>query len=223
MKILIIIPAYNEAPALGRVIRGIIKQLPHVEILVVDDGSVDATTDVAQLAGAEVVRHPLNRGLGGAIGTGLLYAKRNNYDACITFDADGQHYADDLLVMMRILAAEKVDVVIGSRFLRNNTIPYDRVILNAGANLLTWFLFGVYSSDSQSGFRGFSRKAIQSIRIKTQRMEASSELFGEIARVGLRYKEIPIRVRYTNYSRLKGQKNSNAWPIFSKLVLRLFR
>jgi glycosyltransferase involved in cell wall biosynthesis len=223
MKLLIIIPAYNEAPVLGRVIQGVIKRLPHAEILVVDDGSVDATAEVAQLAGAEVVRHPLNRGLGGAIGTGLLFAKRNNYDACITFDADGQHVADDLLVMEQMLAAEPVDVVIGSRFLRNNTIPFDRVVLNAGANLLTWLLFGVYSSDSQSGFRGFSRKAIRAIRIKTQRMEASSELFGEIARLNLHYQEIPIRVRYTKYSRLKGQKNSNAWPIFSKLVLRLFR
>jgi glycosyltransferase involved in cell wall biosynthesis len=223
MKLLIIIPAYNEAPVLGRVIQGVIKRLPHAEILVVDDGSVDATAEVAQLAGAEVVRHPLNRGLGGAIGTGLLFAKRNNYDACITFDADGQHIADDLLIMEQMLAAEPVDVVIGSRFLRNNTIPFDRVVLNAGANLLTWLLFGVYSSDSQSGFRGFSRKAIRAIRIKTQRMEASSELFGEIARLNLHYQEIPIRVRYTKYSRLKGQKNSNAWPIFSKLVLRLFR
>jgi hypothetical protein len=102
-------------------------------------------------------------------------------------------------------------------------MPSDRRLLNSLANTLTFVLFGVTTTDSQSGFRAFNRKAIQAIALKTQRMEVSSEIFAEIKRLNLRFSEVPISVIYTDYSRQKGQQNSNKWSVGYKLMLRLFR
>jgi UDP-N-acetylglucosamine---dolichyl-phosphate N-acetylglucosaminyltransferase len=223
MKQLVIIPAYNEARMIGKVIKKMRLIQPAIDVLVVDDGSTDNTADMASQEGAVVVKHFLNRGLGGAIGTGLEYAKRHSYDLAVTFDADGQHAPKDLFACFNLLSQGNADVVVGNRFKGMNSIPTDRIVINFLANITTFMLFGVWTSDSQSGFRGFNRRAIEGIVLKTDRMEVSSEIFSEIARLGLRYSEMPIQVRYTTYSRYKGQKNSNAWPIFGRLVLRLFR
>lgn len=223
MKRLVIIPAYNEERKIGRVIEGIRREIPGVEILVIDDGSVDETALVASQHRGMVIRHPINRGLGGAIGTGLAFAKKFGYEAAVTFDADEQHDPKDLQPVFEILAQRKADVVIGNRMNRKNKLPTDRLIINLLANGLTFLLFGIPTHDSQSGFRGFNQRAIKFINLKTDKMEVSSEIFGEIQRLKLGVIEYPITVRYTHYSRSKGQKNSNAWSILKNLVLRLFR
>jgi len=223
MKTLVIIPAYNEARVIGQVIEGVKLKIPEADVVVIDDGSYDKTSDVAEKSGVRVLKHVINRGLGGAIGTGLLYAKIHNYDAAITIDADGQHNPADITKVMRKLV-QNVDVVIGSRMASiGSSMPWDRKIINAVANMFTTLLFRVTTTDSQSGFRGFSKKAIEGIHLRTNQMEVSSEIFGEIKRLGLTYAEVPIDVIYTEYSRLKGQKNSNAIPIATRLMLRLFR
>jgi hypothetical protein len=122
-----------------------------------------------------------------------------------------------------LLENANVDVVIGSRMNRQNKMPTDRKILDHLANIFTFILYGTYTLDSQSGFRGFSRRAIEQIIIKTERMEVSSEIFGEISRLKLKWLEFPIKVRYTRYSRTKGQQNNNALPVIIRLILRLFR
>jgi hypothetical protein len=122
------------------------------------------------------------------------------------------------------LQNQAFDLVIGSRMLQGVLeMPSDRRLLNSLANALTFVLFGVTTTDSQSGFRAFNRKAIQAIALKTQRMEVSSEIFAEIKRLNLRFSEVPISVIYTDYSRQKGQQNSNKWSVGYKLMLRLFR
>lgn len=224
MKTLIIVPAYNEAAVVGDVVRAIHANFPKTDLLVIDDGSRDTTANEAKKAGAIVIRHVLNRGLGGAIGTGLAFAKQGDYDLAVTVDADGQHDPRDIERVLAPLIKGRADVVVGSRMIsRRGTMPFDRQIMNTGANLITWLLFGVTTSDSQSGFRGFNKKAITSIFLRTERMEVSSEIFSEIKRLHLRYAEVPIRVIYTEYSRGKGQSNSNGLAILFKLVLRLFR
>lgn len=171
-----------------------------------------------------VVRHILNRGLGGAITTGLSFAKLHGYDIAITLDADGQHVPKDALPMIDLLTSGKFDIVIGSRLSKGTSnMPSDRRLLNWLANAATFVFFGVKTTDSQSGFRAFNRKAIESIRLKTERMEVSSEIFAEIRRLNLRHAEVPITVIYTDYSRSKGQQNSNTWSVGYKLMLRLFR
>ncbi|MBI5357014.1 glycosyltransferase family 2 protein [Candidatus Collierbacteria bacterium] len=223
-KLLVIVPAFNEASVIGKTIKGIRHSLKDAEILVVNDGSSDTTVVEAKKAGAIVVSHPINRGLGGALGTGLYWAKERDIDYVTTFDADGQHDPDDILKVLKPILSGNADVVIGTRTKSGwNEIPWDRKIVLTLSNWLTWWLFGIKTTDSTSGLRAFNRKAIENIQIKTDQMEVSNEFFYEIKRCKLRLKEVPIKVMYTDYSRSKGQKNSNAFSVGVKLLLRLFR
>lgn len=227
MKLLIIVPAYNEGQVVAdtlRRIRGTTRKLKQKTILVVDDGSTDDTVSKARQAGVKVIRHIINRGLGGALGTGLTYAKKHGYDVAITLDADGQHDPRDIVPALKPISSDSADVVIGSRVKSGlHQIPTDRKILLMASNLFTWAMYGQFTTDSQSGFRVFNRLAIEQIRVKTERMEVSSEFFSEIKRLKLRLAEVPIKVIYTPYSRTKGQTNTNAFNIIYKLIVRSFR
>ena len=227
MKLVIIVPAFNEAPVIRKVLVALKKEiasLGEVEIVVVDDGSVDATAKEAMTAGAKILSHPINRGLGGALGTGLTYAKLVNADIAVTFDADGQHAPGDIRRVIEPIRKGDADVVIGSRTLKGmQQIPFDRRIILWFGNVITKLLFSVSTSDSQSGFRAFSKPAIRQISLKTQEMEASSEFFSEINRLSLQLTEVPIHVIYTSYSRKKGQSNLNAFGILGRLLLKLAR
>ncbi len=227
MTLLVIVPAFNEAVVIGKVLRDLqkeVKKLGEYEIVVVDDGSLDGTAREARKAGARVLTHLINRGLGGALSTGLAYAKQEDCDIAVTFDADGQHDPKDVKKVIRPIQKHKADVVIGSRILRSkNLIPWDRRLILLGSNIITRLLFKVTTTDSQSGFRAFSKKAVQNIELKTQEMEVSSEFFSEVNRLGLKLTEVPIHVVYTPYSRRKGQSNLNAFEILGRLLLRLSR
>lgn len=225
MKLLMVIPAFNEDRVISETVKGVKLVIPaDAEILVVDDGSNDETGEKARRAGAVVLTHPVNRGLGGALGTGLYWAKIRDFDCCVTFDADGQHDPKDIMPILQPLYYNKADVVIGTRTkLGWKEIPGDRKLILTLSNWFTWWLFGIKTSDSLSGFRAFNRRAIEKIQLRTDRMEVSNEFFSEIKRHKLRLAEVPIRVIYTDYSRSKGQKNSNAVDVGVKLLLRLFR
>lgn len=226
MKLIIIIPAFNEASVIGIVLKTIPKKIPgisEIKVLVVNDGSTDATLKVAKKNNVAVVSHIINRGLGAAIKTGLDWAKNQNADAVTTFDADGQHNPDDIQKIVGPILKGKADIVIGSRFKSRQRVPLDRLILNKVANWATFILFGVKSTDTQSGLRGFSRRAINLIDYKADRMEFSSEIFLESKRHNLKVVEVPIKAIYTQYSRSKGQKNTNAIPIFVKFLVKFFR
>ncbi|MBI2010410.1 MAG: glycosyltransferase family 2 protein [Candidatus Chisholmbacteria bacterium] len=227
MKRLVIIPAFNEAPMIRRTLKNlkeVTQKLMPCDILVVDDGSGDKTGTIARNAGVLVLRHKLNRGLGGALGTGLEFAKRQNYDVAVTFDADGQHHPNDIVKATEPIERGEADIVIGTRTKSSHgNMPVDRRLIIRGSNVITWLLFGVWTSDSQSGFRAFSKKAIQHVELKTDRMEVASEIFAEAKKHKLKVTEVPITVIYTDYSRSKGQGNLNAINIFYKLLLRLAR
>lgn len=223
MNLLIVIPAYNEEKTIERVILSIPKKIKYVKrysIVVIDDGSVDKTTEKAKKAGATVISHYINRGLGGAIGTGFEYARRNNFDVMVTLDADGQHDPREINTIIEGLVKNCTNVCIGSRLKDVKGMPWYRIIGNFGMNIITYFLFGVWTTDSQSGFRAFSYSAIQKINIKTDRMEVSSEIFSEISKHNLKFCEVPIKAIYTSYSLNKGQKNSNAFKIIIKLIIK---
>lgn len=226
MKLLIILPAYNEEEKIGEVLKDIprrIKGISEIEKLVIDDGSTDKTSEIALKSKATVLKHVINRGLGGAIGTGFEFARNDKADIVVTFDSDGQHRPQDIEPLIKPILDKKADVVIGSRFIKLKEMPPDRMLINLLSNIATFLLFGIYTSDSQSGLRAFNKNAISKIDIKTQRMEVSSEIFKEIKRNNLKFTEIPIQAIYTEYSRRKGQKNTNAIPTFYKLFLRLVR
>jgi glycosyltransferase involved in cell wall biosynthesis len=208
MKLAIVIPAYNEAATIGEVIRQMrAVDLPGIEkeIIVVDDGSSDKTAEISRLEGAVVMRHLVNRGLGGALGTAIEAALRRGADVIVTCDADGQHSSQDIVNLIGPLLNHQADVVIGSRMFDAGGMPWTRRMSNRMANMITSILFRITTTDSQSGLRAFSRLAAKCIRITANRYEVSSEICGEIRRQGLRLAEVPIRAIYTKYSLSKGQ------------------
>lgn len=222
MKLSIIVPAYNEASTIGHVIeqvRGV--DLPGVEkeIIVVNDGSSDRTVEIARSKGAVVIQHIINRGLGGALGTGIEAALRRGADILVTCDADGQHSPDDIRKVVEPIRMGQAGVVIGSRMLETGGMPWTRRIANRMANLVTLVLFGIRTTDSQSGLRAFSRSAAKQIRIRTNTYEVSSEICGEIGRHRLRFMEVPIQAIYTDYSLSKGQGFTVGLKTLFRLIL----
>lgn len=228
MKLTIIIPAYNEEAVIRGVLKSVKRQLRQsefeYEIIVVNDGSTDNTVAQAKKEKVKIISHPINRGLGGALGTGLAYAKKIKAKLVVTFDSDGQHDPKDIVKIIQPIISGEADVVIGSRTIAGiKQIPLDRRVLIGASNILTTLLFSTKTTDSQSGFRAFSKKAVQKISIITQGMEVSSEFFSEVKQNNLKMAEIPIKVIYNQYSRDKGQSNTNAFSVIAKLFLRLAR
>lgn len=201
MKVLAIIPAYNEETTIHEVIA---QTKPFVsDIVVVNDGSKDTTETIAKEAGAIVLSLPINRGLGSALRTGFLFAQVKEYDIAVTLDADLQHDPSEIPKFI-----EKIEkgahVVIGSRLLnKTGHMPWYRTLFNKVGNIIT--PHGNKTTDSQSGFRAFSLHALQTFELKSERMEISSEIIGETFRKKLAYAEVPIKAIYTTYSLSKGQ------------------
>ncbi|MDP3724820.1 MAG: glycosyltransferase family 2 protein [bacterium] len=218
--IVAIIPAYNESETVGGVIAAIKKENVVRHIVVVDDGSSDGTSKAANVFGAKVIRHPKNRGLGATLETGFQAARLFDPDAVVTIDADGQHDAQEMKKLVQPILDGRADVVIGSRTKSGEGMPILRRIAVFFGNVFTWMLFGMWSSDTQSGYRAFSKRALDVMRLRSQRMEVSSEIFQKIARYKLRFEEVPVRSIYTEYSLAKGQKLSNGVHVMWKLLLR---
>jgi glycosyltransferase involved in cell wall biosynthesis len=222
-KQIIVIPAYNEEATVAQVVREATQVADRV--VVVDDGSRDRTSVLAAEAGATVVRHAVNRGLGGALGTGLAAAVKLGADAVVTMDADGQHRAVDARKVFERLAVGDVDFVIGSRMLGGSDggkMPIHRVLFNNVGNALTYLLFGVWVTDSQSGLRGLTRRAAETIDLRTNGMEVSSEFIKELREKHWKLAEIPIPAIYTDYSLSKGQSLVVGVKTAAKLIIRRF-
>ena len=217
MKTVAIIPAYNEEQTLADVL---IKARSFVdEIIVVNDGSCDRTEEIALNQGVRIVSHTINRGLGAALGTGFEAARRLDADLAITLDADGQHDASEIPKFIEA-AKNGADVVIGSRMIAPEGMPWHRQVAQVVGNLVTFFLFGAWVTDSQSGYRAFNRFALSRIHIRTNKMEVSSELIAESKRHGLNLVEVPIKAIYTDYSLSKGQSFFVGIKTLVKLVVR---
>ena len=221
MKAIILIPAYNEARAIEKVIQQL-QDAEFKDILVVNDGSEDRTGALAEKMGIQVVHHLINRGLGGALGTGLQAAVLSGADYIVSFDADGQHQVEDIKKVLAPLEKGTADMVIGSRLMDPEGMPWSRRLFNRLANLLTFCLFHIWVTDSQSGLRGFTRQAAQAIEIQTNRMEVSSEFIREIKDKNLRLEQVPIEAVYTPYSLSKGQSMGVGLKTFYKLILYKF-
>jgi glycosyltransferase involved in cell wall biosynthesis len=216
--VVFVIPAFNEETKIADTVNGLRSRLYH-RILVVDDGSNDRTAGLAREAGALVLRHHLNRGVGGAWGTGVQAALMFHPEIIVTFDADGQHDPDDVSRLIAPIACGEADVVIGNRMIHPHGMPWSRRIANRTASWITYFLFGVWTDDSQSGLRAISRCAAETIRFTSSGMEICSEMTAEIAAQKLRLKEIPIRTIYTSYSLSKGQSFQVGLVTLMRLVL----
>jgi glycosyltransferase involved in cell wall biosynthesis len=150
----------------------------------------------------------------------LRAALQSGADVIVTLDADGQHLPEEIPRVVAPVLNGTADVVIGCRLLNHKGMPLLRVVANRIADACTWLLFGVYLSDTQSGFRAYSRTAAQSIDIRTSGMEVCSEIIVLAVRSGLRVAQVPITPVYTDYSLSKGQSFYNGIRTLAKLVLR---
>lgn len=214
----IVIPAFNEEKTIAKVIKRL-RFCGWDNIIVIDDGSNDKTGLLARKQGVIVIKHVVNRGLGAALGTGIQAALKLGAKIIVTFDADLQHNPEDVERLVKPILNKKADVVIGTRFLKKSYLkemPLSKKIGNMGLNLITLLLFGARTTDSQSGLRAFSKKAVERIKIKTNRMEVSSEIIAEVARKKLKKVEIPIRAIYLR----KGQSILDGFKILGKLLLK---
>lgn len=216
-KTLVIIPAYNEETTINKIIMDLKKE-GFKDVLVINDGSDDRTAEFSKKAGAKIASHIVNIGLGGALATGLEYAKEKNYKYTITCDGDGQHKASDVKKIHLELTKNTSDFVIGSRYKELKNYPI-RLVVNIFSNLLTYVLYGKYVTDAGSGLRGFNKKAIEKINIKTSGYEVSYELIGISKRQNLKVVEIPVSAVYTEHSIKTGQPLSNAFRVLRKLLI----
>jgi len=162
-KILIIVPAFNECGNIGRTVEEIRQLSPGVDVLVIDDGSLDVTADEARLAGGMVVSLPFNLGIGAAVQTGFQYAQRYGYDIAVQIDGDGQHDASFLNKIIEPILRDEADMVVGSRFLQKvggfQSSFSRRVGINFFVHLIN-MLTGVKVNDPTSGFRAYNKKMI---------------------------------------------------------------
>lgn len=221
-SVCVVIPAFNESGAISDVIASATKifrksRIP-VDIVVVNDGSSDNTSNIAKGAGATVIDHILNTGAGGATATGLRYAEIHGYQLAVTMDADGQHAPQDVIACIKYAMKNNTDLLIGSRLLNSDGMSATKIIGNKGLSLITRILFGINTTDSQSGLRVFSRKALEGLRWKTSGYEFCSEMLWRANQINLKIDECPIKAIYTDYSMSKGQSSWNGVNILKSLV-----
>jgi len=204
-KILIVLPAFNEATAIRKVILAI-RKTGFQNISVINDGSSDNTAEVAKKAGAIVVTHSINRGAGAASQTGLVYARQAGFSYAVLMDSDGQHLPEDIYKLLEKMQQTNADIVVGNRFADNeNTVPKRRVFYNQIANIFTNFFCKKNYPDTQSGFRLLNRKAMKKIQLYNRGFGFCSEMLIQAERLDLQIEFTPIQVLYTNYSMSKGQ------------------
>ncbi len=224
-KTTIVIPAYNEdINVLTEVIHNLLPL--HYTIAVVDDGSETPLALALRHLSVTVLTHSVNLGQGAAIQTGLMYAAKINSDYALTFDADGQHTIKDIEPLLIPLRKGTADITIGSRFLSGgiHNATFLRRLVFSVAKKVNRFLFNVPFSDTHNGLRAMNRLALRKIKISENRMAHASEILHQVMEHRLRYKEVPVQIRYTPYSRRKGQQLSDSIKIFFDLILhKLFK
>jgi glycosyltransferase involved in cell wall biosynthesis len=220
MKIVAVIPAYNEETRIASVIRAAFAFVSVV--IVVDDGSQDRTAEVARDAGAIVLVHPENSGSGAATMTGVEAARHMHSDIIVTLDADGQHDPKDIPALLKPAAEGRADIVFANRFGQRNRIPLVRRLANGMGNLITFVVTGRWVSDSQCGFKVFGPKAVAQLDLRMSGFEYCTEIVRESVQRHWRVVQIPTKVVYSEYTMAKGQSFANGIRTALKILLRSF-
>jgi len=224
MRVFAVIPALNEASRIGETVA---KIKPFVDgVVVVDDGSRDATCDVAKATGAVVLCHALNRGQGAALRTGGEAALRFGADVIVHIDADGQHDPSFIPALVQPLREGQADIVFGSRFLglKPQGMPWSRRLLLVAARNFNTLVMGIPRTvtDPQSGLRALNSEAARRLDFRQDRMAHCSEILRLATRSGLRWKEVPVVIRYSADTLAKGNQNLDAFKITWQLLLGMF-
>lgn len=208
MNLLVIIPAFNEAESISGVIGDLKANLSIADILVVDDGSVDATARIASELGVNVLKLPFNLGIGGAMQAGYLYAQRRGYDIAVQFDGDGQHLAHEVKKLLQPVVAGNADIAIGSRFMGQGAYKpsFSR---KAGIKVFSTILsciLGTRVTDTTSGFRAANRRVIEFYSRAYPDDYPEVEALVLLHKAGMRIAEVPVQMR----ERTSGQSSITA-------------
>jgi polyprenyl-phospho-N-acetylgalactosaminyl synthase len=218
-NIWVVISAFCEETIIARVVAQLKGQ--GYGIVVVDDGSIDRTGEVARQAGAVVLRHPINLGQGAGLQTGITFALGHGADQVVTFDADGQHRAHEVAWLLDALKGHGADFALGSRFLGTDVrFPPARRLLLKLAIWFTRLTTGMRVTDTHNGLRAMTRRGAAAIALRQNRMAHASEILHQIAESKLKYVEVPVTVDYTAYSLSKGQTLADALLILTDLFAR---
>jgi glycosyltransferase involved in cell wall biosynthesis len=195
---LAVVPAYNEAGTVGRVVRSLHQHAPQFDVLVIDDGSTDRTGDLAERAGARVLRLPFNLGIGGAVQAGFAFAKENGYRCLVQVDGDGQHDPAEIGRLEGALDADPtVDMVCGSRFLTSDYRYPAPISRRTGIHVFAYMLsriVGQRVSDPTSGFRMYNRRAIELFARDYPHDYPEVEAVLMVHFHRLRMREVPVRM-----------------------------
>ena len=195
---LAVVPAYNEAATVGNVVRDLRAHAPHVDVLVIDDGSTDQTSRVAEATGAHVMRLPFNLGIGGAVQAGFVYAAENDYDYMVQVDGDGQHLPEELQRLFEAMEEDpQLDMVCGSRFLTDQGYPAP-ISRRTGIHIFAFLLsriVGQRVSDPTSGFRLYNRRGIALFARDYPHDYPEVEAVLLVHHHRLRMREVPVNMR----------------------------
>lgn len=216
----VIIPVYNEDQVIGQVVKDLLPTFPHV--VCIDDGSRDKSAAVAAAAGATVIRHPVNLGQGAGLQTGIEYVRGfTPAKYLLTFDADGQHRVEDGLAMVEQAEKENLAIVFGSRFLSSQTqVGWSKRLVLKTAARVTARRTGLQLTDAHNGLRVLRRDAFEQVNLLQNRMAHASEIVAQLAKTGLPWAEHSVYIRYTDYSKAKGQSLLNSINILTELLIK---
>jgi len=220
-RCVVVVPVFNEAAVLPGVLNDLLSRFN--KIIVIDDGSTDTTSEIAESFEVYTARHSQNLGQGASIQTGIDIALAlSDWDVLITFDADGQHRTEDAVsVALQLINNPNLDVCLGSRFMSGEiTMPSLRRFVLKIATLLTSVITGVQLTDTHNGLRAIRRSAAERIMLSHYRMAHATEFISLIRQLNLRHTEVPVMVRYTSYSLAKGQRISDGFQILFDLLRR---
>ena len=218
--VVVIVPLFNEETVIADVVTGLHKEFSTV--VCVDDGSTDNSAAIAEAAGATVIRHPYNLGQGAALQTGIVYARSlPTTDYVVTFDADGQHRVEDVVGMLAVAREKNLAIVFGSRFLDRRTKPgFAKKTVLKVAVFITRMVTGLKLTDAHNGLRVIRRDALDHVNLIQDRMSHATEIVQQLANSKKRWREYPVEVLYTEYSKKKGQSLLNSINILFDLVVR---
>ncbi|MEM2944599.1 MAG: glycosyltransferase family 2 protein [Methanomassiliicoccales archaeon] len=216
-NVAVLIPAYNEELTIGSLV---LKSKKHVdEVIIVNDGSSDKTSEIARMAGALVVDLPNNGGKASAIMKGIEFVRNQGYQACVLLDGDGQHDPDEIPRVLEPVLKGEADLVIGSRFLDlKSRVPLYRKAGQEILNIVTNLGTRQRITDSQSGFRALSASAIQNFNFHSHGYAIESDMILRLSEKGMRIKEVPISSRYDVPNGHKKKPFSHGLQVFAKVI-----
>jgi glycosyltransferase involved in cell wall biosynthesis len=206
----VVIPAFNAARYLEAVVDAASRFIPRSRIIVVDDGSTDGTREVALRSGVAVLQHAENRGKGVALNTGMLGAAGMGMEYVITMDADGQHKPEEIPRFLEKELETGADIIVGNRMADRRNMPGDRVFANRATSWFVSARTGVHIPDSQNGYRLIRTSLYTSLKIKSQRYAAESEILIRAARSGAKVDWVPVETIY-------GTEESSVHPVVDTL------